>query len=141
MALAGLAELELFVDSMVPALTSNDAIAKAINRRMRVIERRLESSLSGSGNRNDGAIAEELVPVVRTASRHPQYGKYIGRDCMTVITNSESTNSESSAMTAHTYIENSVEHDWPWMVYSGNMVVGGSYSITKEDGTDAFVGI
>ncbi len=129
-------ELELFVDGMVPALASNDAIAKAIKRRTRVIERGLERSQRGSGSRNDGAIAEKLVRVVRMASRHPQYGKYFGRDCMTVV-----TNSEASAMTAHTYMENSVEHDWPWMVYSGNIVVGGSYSITKEDGTDAFAGI
>ena len=51
------------------------------------------------------------------------------------------TNSEMSAMTAHTYTENSVEHDWPWMVWNGNMVVGGTYFITTEDGTDAFGGI
>lgn len=128
-------ELELIVDGMVPAISSNDAIAKAINRRTRTIERRLERSQRGSGNRDDNAIATELVNVVRMASRHPKYGKYIGRDCMSVV-----TNSETSAMTTHTHTENLVEHDWPWMVWRGDMVVGGSYSITTEDGTDVFAG-
>ena len=128
-------ELELFVEGMVPALAAKDPIAKAILRRTRTIERKLEKGQRGSGNRDDDAIVKELVRVVRMASRHPQYGKYIGRDCMTVI-----TNSETSAMTTHTYMENSVEHDWPWLV-SRDMVVGGWYSITGEDGEDAFPGI
>ena len=125
-------ELELFVDGMVPALASNDPTAKAIKRRAGIIKRRLESSQRGSGNRDDGAIADDLVKVIRMANRHPRYGKYIGRDCMTV-----QINSEMRDMTTHTHMENSVEHDWPWMV-SRDMVVGGWYSITKEDGTDAF---
>jgi len=44
-------ELELFVDGMVPALYSTDAIAKSINRRTQVIRRRLERVQRGSGNR------------------------------------------------------------------------------------------
>lgn len=127
-------ELELFIEGMHPALTSNDPIAKAIKRRATKIEYRLKSSQRGSGNRDDGAIANDLVKVVRMANRHTQYGKYIGRDCMTV-----QINSETRGMTTHTHTENSVKHDWPHMV-SRDMVVGGWYSITKEDGTDAFAG-
>lgn len=127
-------ELELFVDGMKPALASKDPIAKAIHRRAGVVKRKLERSQRGSGNRDDSAIAEELVAVVRMASRHPRYGKYIGRDCMTVL-----TNSETPAMTTHTHMENSVEHDWPWMV-TRDMVVGGWISVTRQDGTDAFSG-
>lgn len=125
-------ELELDVHGMILALASKDAIAKAIKRRMVIIKRRLERTQRGSGNRNDEVIADELVRITRTASRHPKYGKYIGRDCMTVV-----MNSETPTMTVHTHIENSVEHDWPWIV-SSDMVVGGWFSITREDGTDAF---
>jgi hypothetical protein len=125
-------ELELNVHGMIPALASKDAIAKSIKRRMGVIERRLERTQRGSGNRNDSAIAHELVRIVRMASRHPQYGKYIGRDCMTVI-----MNSETPSTTVHTHMENSVEHDWPWMV-SRDMVMGGWFSITTDEGRDVF---
>lgn len=124
-------ELELFVDGMVPTLASKDAIAKAINRRTRVIERRLERVQRGSGNRDDGAIAEELVKVVRMASRHPQYGKYIGRDCMGV-----QLNSNTMDMVTDTYKENSIEHNFPWMV-NRNGVATVSWSMTLADGADA----
>ncbi len=45
------------------------------------------------------------------ASRHPQYGKYIGRDCMGI-----QTNSETPSMVTDTYKENNSEHNFPWMV-------------------------
>lgn len=125
-------ELEVYVNGMVPALASGDAMAKAIQRRAGVVKRRLERSQRGSGNRDDGAIADELVSVVRMASRHPEYGKYIGRDVMTVVMNSETRN-----MTVFTHMENSVKHDVPWMV-TRDMVVGGWFGIITEDGTDAF---
>lgn len=125
-------ELELDVHGMILALTSNDPIAKAVKRRMGVIERRLERTQRGPGNRNDGEIADEMTRVIRMASRHPRYGKYIGRDCMTVRMNSETPD-----MTVHTHMENSVEHDWPWMV-TPDMVMRGWFSITREDGTDVF---
>lgn len=123
-------ELELFVDGMVPALYSKDAIAKSINRRTQVIRRRLERVQRGSGNRNDGAIVHELVKVVRMASRHPQYGKYIGRDCMGI-----QMNSETPSMVTDTYKENDVEHNFPWIV-SRDMVATFSWSLTPVDDSD-----
>jgi hypothetical protein len=125
-------ELELFVDGMVPAMASRDATAKAIHRRAGVVKRKLEREQRDSGNRDDDAIAKELVKVVRMTNRHPEHGKYIGRDCMTVV-----INSETPTMTTHTYMEDSVEHDWPWMV-SRDMVIGGWYSLITEDGVDTF---
>ena len=123
-------ELELFIDGMVPALYSKDAVAKAINRRTQVIKRRLERVQRGSGNRNDGAVAKELVKILRMASRHPQYGKYVGRDCMGVQINSETTD-----MVTDTYKEDSIEHNFPWVV-SRDMVGTASWSMTLEDGSD-----
>ena len=120
-------ELELYVNGMVPALASKDAIAKAIHRRTRVINRKLERAQRGAGQRDDGAIVEELVSVVRMASRHPQYGKYIGRDCMGVQMRSDTTD-----MVTDTYKENSVEHNFPWMV-NKSMVANASWSITQVE--------
>lgn len=124
-------ELELFVDGMFPAILSRDATAKSIYRRMRSVKRRLEENQRGSGNRDDSAIVKELVSWVRMASRHPQHGKYIGRDCMGVQINSENT-----TMVTDTYKENSIEHNFPWIV-NRNMVLTSSWSITLEDGSDA----
>jgi len=36
-------------------------------------------------NETAGIIASRLVNVIREASRAPNHGKYIGRDCMTVV--------------------------------------------------------
>jgi hypothetical protein len=127
-------ELELEVHGMVPALYSNDAIAKSINRRTKVIERRLERVQRGAGTRNDGAIVQELVKVVRMASRHPQYGRYIGRDCMGI-----QMRSDAPDMVTDTYKENNVEHNFPWMV-SREMVATVSWSITPERSPDEDAG-
>lgn len=125
-------ELELFVNGMVPTLFSKDHIAKAIHRRTRVINRKLERVQRGPGTRDDSAIVNELVSVVRMASRHPQYGKYIGRDCMGVAINSDTTN-----MITDTHKENSVERNFPWIV-NKNMVATASWSMTpvKEEKND-----
>ncbi len=127
-------ELELEVHGMVWALHSKDAIAKSINRRTQVIERRLERVQRGAGRRNDGAIVDELVKVVRMANRHPEYGKYIGRDCMGI-----QMRSDTPDMVTDTYKENSVEHNFPWIV-NRNMVTRFSWSLTAEDGPDPTAG-
>ena len=127
-------ELELYVSGMVSALSSTDAIAKSINRRTRVIARRLERVQRGSGNRDDDAIVSELIKVVRMASRHPQYGRYIGRDCMGI-----QIGSHTSTMVMGTYKENNIEHNLPWIV-NRNMAFEASWSLTPEDGADATAG-
>jgi hypothetical protein len=124
-------ELELHVSGRVSALVSTDAIAKAIYRHTRMIARRLVRVQRGSGTRDDGAIVGELVKVVRMASRHPQHGKYIGRDCMGV-----QIRSDTPSMVTDTYKENSVEHDFPWIV-SREMVATASWSVTFSHPPDA----
>jgi hypothetical protein len=117
-------EKEINVDGMVPALISKDAIAKAINRRTRVIHRRLERVRRSENPLDELAEAKELISIVRMASRHPEYGRYIGRDCMAVV-----LNYSSWAITADTYKEDSsVMHDWPIMVFpEGAATVSGKW--------------
>jgi hypothetical protein len=84
-----------------------------------------------AGTRDDGSIVKELVSVVRMASRHPRYGKYIGRDCMGV-----QIRSDTPSMVTDTYKENSIEHNILWIV-SRDMVATATWSMTFEDGSDA----
>ena len=122
---------EIWVDGQVSALASRDALAKAFHRRTRVLHRRLQRAEQRSP-RDKAEVAEDLVSVVRMASRHPQYGKYIGRDCTVVA-----RRFGDDAWLADTYKEKSIVHNVPWLV-SRDMAMRGSFSITSEDGSDAF---
>jgi hypothetical protein len=119
-------EVELQIDGTVAALASRDAIAKAINRRTRVIHRRLERVERGGPLRTREEVARELVHVVRLATRHPEYGKYIGRDCMAVA-----CRPYDLGFFADTYKEKSIEHNMPIAV-TRDMMVNASWSITQE---------
>jgi hypothetical protein len=124
-------EIEVSIDGMVPALASRDAIAKAINRRTRILHRRLERVERGATTkRSQGDVARELVTVIRMASRHPDYGKYIGRDCMAV-----GCEPYNMGFFADTYKENSVQHNTPIMV-TRDMVAKSSWSITPVAPSD-----
>ena len=118
-------EIEIQIDGRIDALFSKDVAVQAINRRTQVIHRRLER-MKRSGSRSPEEIAEDLVHVVRLASNHPDYGKYIGRDCMVV-----GCQAGNQDYFADTYKENSIEHDTPWIVNQG-MVYQASWSITEE---------
>lgn len=119
-------EVEIQVDGTEAALFSRDAIAKAINRRTRVIHRRLERMESGAPLRSREEVAGELVHIVRMATHHPDYGKYIGRDCMAV-----SCRPHNLGFFADTYKEKSIEHNTPIMV-TRDIVAESSWSITQE---------
>ncbi len=125
-------EIAIWADGMVPALASRDAIAKAISRRTRVLHRRLQRVEQGAPQRSREDVAKELVSVVRMASRHPEHGKFIGRDCTVAA-----CEFNEEGFLADTYKENSIEHNFPYMV-TRDMVLAGSFSITREDGTGAF---
>jgi hypothetical protein len=125
-------EITIWTDGMVPALASRDAIAKAFNRRTRVLHRRLQRIEQGVPQRTREEVAKALVSIIRMASRHPQYGKFIGRDCTVAA-----LQWGEDGFLADSYKENSIEHNFPWMVTRA-MVTTASFSITREDGSDGF---
>ena len=119
-------EVEMQIDGTEAALFSRDAIAKAINRRTRVIHRRLERVERGAPPRSREEVARELVHIVRMATHHPDYGKRIGRDCMAV-----GCRPYDLGFFADTYKEKSIEHNTPIMV-TRDIVAESSWSITQE---------
>ncbi len=124
-------DIEIWADGQVAAIASRDALAKAFNRRTRILHRRLQRVEHGAPQRSGGEVARELVSVIRMASRHPQYGKYIGRDCtVTALQWGE------DGFLADTHKENSIEHNFPYIV-SRDMVMAASWSLTPEEGSDA----
>lgn len=55
-----------------------DAVDETLRKRINELKRKLYFQ-------DSHAVAQALVTIVRAAGHHPQFGKYIGRDCMSAI--------------------------------------------------------
>lgn len=55
-----------------------DAVDETLKKRINRLKRKMYFQ-------DSHAVAQALVTIVKAARHHPQFGKYIGRDCMSVI--------------------------------------------------------
>jgi hypothetical protein len=115
--------------TLILTLLSPTRVVQVSDRRLTDRKGRRKTEFEAPGQ-TDQTVAKELVSVVRMANRHPEYGKYIGRDCMAVRIQDDSVGVE-----ADTHKENSIMHDWPIMV-TEQSTVSGSGSMTQTDDSE-----
>ena len=74
----------LFISGTRAAFTAGDSFANELNKDVIRTTRQIRRIDLGS-KPSSKTTAERLTWLVKRASRHPRYGKYIGRDCLSVV--------------------------------------------------------
>lgn len=77
-------EFGLFISGTRVAFTVGDKYSNELDRCSKQVRRQLRRIDLGR-EPNSRTTADRLAWLVRQASRHPRYGKYIGRDCLSTV--------------------------------------------------------
>ena len=77
-------DVGIFISGTRIAFTAGDAFASELNRRSMQARRQIKRVDLGQLPSGE-TIADRLAWLIREASRHPLYGKYIGRDCLSAV--------------------------------------------------------
>jgi hypothetical protein len=121
-------ESSVHIHGTVQAFLSNDAIAKSALRQTRRIHDQIKKVEREGATQDEGWVARHLVQIIRMASHHPVYGRYINRDCMTV---NMAAYSNDVGCFYYSGDKDSFMHYFPIMVNQG-MVFTGEFELRPE---------